>query len=51
MSLLSLGLAYIAAALDDQGHMVKILNLMMQIAPTQKINKTDTEKSFFSLRK
>ena len=51
MPVLPLGLAYIAAAIDDQGHMVKILNLMMQIAPTQKINETDTEKRFFSLRK
>jgi radical SAM superfamily enzyme YgiQ (UPF0313 family) len=35
MPVLPLGLAYIAAALDDQGHTVKMLNLMMQ-TNTQK---------------
>jgi len=36
MDVLPLGLAYIAAALDNQGHTVKMLNLMMQ---------TDTHKA------
>ena len=35
MPVLPLGLAYIAAALDEQGHTVKMLNLMMQ-TNTQK---------------
>ena len=38
MLVLPLGLAYVAAALDDQRHMVKILNLMMQ---------TDTQKALY----
>ena len=35
MPVLPLGLAYIAAALDEQGHRVKMLNLMLQ-TNTQK---------------
>jgi len=38
MPVLPLGLAYIAAAIDKQGHTVKILNLMMQ---------TDTQKAVY----
>ena len=30
MPVLHLGLAYVAAAIDNQGHAVKLLNLMMQ---------------------
>jgi hypothetical protein len=37
MPVLPLGLAHIAAALDEQGHTVKMLNLMMQ-TNTQKAN-------------
>jgi hypothetical protein len=36
MPVLPLGLAYVAAAIDSQGHTVKMLNLMMQ---------TDTHKA------
>ena len=36
MPVLPLGLAYVAAAADSQGHTVKMLNLMMQ---------TDTQKA------
>ncbi|MGD2016143.1 MAG: cobalamin-dependent protein [Desulfobacterales bacterium] len=36
MPVLPLGLAYVAAALDEQGHTLKLLNLMMQ---------TDTQKA------
>ena len=36
MPVLPLGLAYIAAAADNRGHTVKLLNLMMQ---------TDTQKA------
>ena len=35
MTVLPLGLAYIAAAADNRGHTVKLLNLMMQ-SDTQK---------------
>ena len=38
MPVLPLGLAYVAAAIDKQGHSVKLLNLMMQ---------TDTQKAVF----
>jgi radical SAM superfamily enzyme YgiQ (UPF0313 family) len=39
MPVLPLGLAYIAAAADNQGHTVKLLNLMMQ---------SDTQKALYS---
>ena len=38
MPVLPLGLAYVAAAIDKQGHTVKLLNLMMQ---------TDTQKALY----
>ena len=38
MPVLPLGLAYVAAAADNQGHTVKMLNLMMQ---------TDTQKAVY----
>jgi radical SAM superfamily enzyme YgiQ (UPF0313 family) len=38
MEVLPLGLAYVAAAIDNQGHTVKVLNLMMQ---------TDTQKALY----
>ena len=44
MPVLPLGLAYIAAAIDNQGHTVKLLNLMMQ-TDTQKALKEAIDES------
>ena len=44
MPVLPLGLAYIAAAVDNQGHTVKLLNLMMQI-DKQKALKAAIDES------
>jgi len=43
MPVLPLGLAYVAAALDEQGHTVKMLNLMMQTNTPKAIHEAIVE--------
>ena len=43
MPVLPLGLAYIAAALDEQGHRVKMLNLMLQTNTQKALHETIDE--------
>ena len=43
MPVLPLGLAYVAAAADNQGHTVKMLNLMMQTDTLKALHETIVE--------
>ena len=47
MPVLPLGLAYVAAAADSQGHTVKMLNLMMQTDTQKALHEAIVEFNLF----